>query len=247
MKNKQLGKVLGILLSATLAIGMMAGCGGNGGQNQTQDGGGQKQESQQGEEVGNEDGEKEDDKKENVDYSSYTYEELAGEDWEAKTIVRQFLTFDANNVELQNFNCVMNLYEDGTLSMYQFSPWDTLYYDYYDDADHNLRYIYYGFWTEEDGKITTNYICNDNTALNRDSLIDDQGGWVTSEYGDSETAGVYRRSGGAVAALLSKDTAVTNTEAVEHTHFVDDGTVYYQNVQEIYDAMQPHFKPLPQQ
>ena len=178
------------------------------------------------------------------------YDELAAQDWDAKEIVNQLATFDmddpaAREGGLGYFPTVMSLCADGTLVMYEFSPFlNNPAAEGFMDPELNIQFIYYGTWSEADGILTVNYICSDDTALNPDSL-EDEGGMVTVEF--SLIDGLWQRSGGMVPPILVRDTQTTNTEAVEWIRFTGDGAVRFANAQEVYDKISPLFTEYPQQ
>ena len=66
-------------------------------------------------------------------------------------------------------------------------------------------------------------------------------GWITTIYDDSAATGTFVRTGGTVPPILTQDSQKTNTEAVEWIKFTSNGTVYYKNVQEIYDGIKGSF------
>ena len=124
-----------------------------------------------------------------TDYSKYTYDQFKDEKWDEKEISYQFTTFDASVDEktLSYFPCVMNLYKDGSVAIYEFWPFKELKDETlvtYTDKSRNLSYVYYGFWSSEEKEgvttITTNYVCSDNTAVSKDALMDDMNGWITT-------------------------------------------------------------------
>ena len=166
-----------------------------------------------------------------TDYSKYTYDQFKDEKWDEKEISYQFTTFDASVDEktLSYFPCVMNLYKDGSVAIYEFWPFKELKDETlvtYTDKSRNLSYVYYGFWSSEEKEgvttITTNYVCSDNTAVSKDALMDDMNGWITTIYDDSAATGTFVRTGGTVPPILTQDSQKTNTEAVEWIKFTSN-------------------------
>lgn len=115
------------------------------------------------------------------DYTTYTYADWAAipiTEWDAKTITYQIFTGESGNLRL----CV-NLYDDGTMVIYESGIYTTDPEAMPDaawvDEDLHIVWDFYGFWKEEGNTIELYYLCSKS---NEDATVEMTAEWAESKF-----------------------------------------------------------------
>lgn len=122
-----------------------------------------------------------------IDYTTYTYEDysnMTDEDWDAKTISYQFYVdyFMGGDGPLA---FLFNLYEDGTMLIYQSGLYTSEAEDvHWYDEDGHIAWAHFGLWAESDTAVVLHYMSEKADAATTVSLDEN---WALDEEGTAAT------------------------------------------------------------